>query len=176
MQELIRHRTKHSCKSAIYFDLNADIIKETCDFQNYFNNTDLKPSVLDGGHEIILANLPNTKYVICNDNHNLPIKIPSHAYVLLKRTVLCNCVIEAEDNFQLESIAACPGKQSALTMYYTVNTVFMHYFDNLTDNLETHISQKWTTQEKVFPISLQTFEFDSKLLKAPKTKGTYPSI
>ena len=128
----------------------------------------MKPSVFDGGHEIILANWPNTKHVICNDSHNFPIKIQSHPYVLLKRTISCNCGIEAEDNFLLESIAACPGKQSALIMYYTVNTAFMHYFDSLTDNMETHISQKWTTQQ-FFPISLQMFEFDSKLLKAPKT-------
>ena len=59
-------------------------------------------------------------------------------------------------------------------MYYTVNTAFMHYFDSLienseTENLDIHISQNWTTQEQVFPISLQTSEFDPKLLKAPKT-------
>ena len=54
-------------------------------------------------------------------------------------------------------------------MYYTVNTAFMHYFDSFTDNFKSHILQNWTTQEKVFPISLQTFEFDSKLLKVPKT-------
>ena len=61
---VVRHKTKHSCKSAMYFDLSADIIKESCNFQYFFNNTDVKPSVLDGGHEIILANWPNTKYVI----------------------------------------------------------------------------------------------------------------
>ena len=129
----------------------------------------MKPSVLHGGHEIGLANWPNTKHVICNDNHNIPIKIPSHPYVLLKRTILCNCGIEAKDNFLLESIAACPVNQSALTMYYTVNTTFMDYFYNLTDDLETHILQNWTMQEHVLPISLQMFELDSKLLKAPKT-------
>ena len=133
---VVRHKIKYSCKSAICFDLSADIIKENCDFQYYFNNTDVKPSLLHGGHEIILANWPSTKYVLCYNNHNFPIKIPSHPYGLLKRTVLCNCGIEAEDNFLLKSIAACPGKQSSLTMYYTVNTVFMHYFDSLTDNLE----------------------------------------
>ena len=74
-----------------------------------------------------------------------------------------------EDNFLLESIATCPGKQSALTMYYKVNRAFMHYFESLTDDLETHISQNWTMQEQVLPISLQMFEFDSKLLKAPET-------
>ena len=50
----------------------------------------------------------------------------------------------------------------------------MHYFDSLienseTENLDIHISQNWTTKEEVFPISLQTFEFDPKLLKAPKS-------
>ena len=71
---VVRHRTKHSCESAIYFDLSADIIKENCDFQYYFNNTDVKPSVLDGGHELILANWSNTKYVICNDNHTFQLR------------------------------------------------------------------------------------------------------
>ena len=67
---VVRHKTKHSCKSAICFDLGADTIKESCDFQYYFNNTDVKP---------------NTKYVDCNDNHNFPIKIPSHLYVFIEK-------------------------------------------------------------------------------------------
>ena len=127
--------TQHSCERVIYFDLGTDIIKENCEFQYYFNKTNVKPSVFDGRHEIILANWPNTKYVTCNDNHNYPIRIPSHLYVLLKRTVLCNCAIHAENHFLLESIAACPGKQTALTMHYTVNTTFMHYFDSLKEDL-----------------------------------------
>ena len=40
-------------------------------------------------------------------HNNIPIEIPSHPNVLLNRTVLCNCIIEAENNFLLESIAAC---------------------------------------------------------------------
>ena len=130
---------------------------------------DVKLAVLDGGHEIVFANWPNNKHVICNDNNNIPIKTPSHLYVSITRTVFCNCRIEVEDNFVLESIAACPGKQSDLTMYFTVNTVFMHYFDNLTNKLKTHILQNWTMHKQVLPISLQTFDFDSKLLEAPKT-------
>ena len=81
---VVKHKNKYSCESAIYFDLSADVIKENCDFQYYFSNTDVNPAVLDGGQEIVLANLPNTKHVICNDNHSIPIKIPSHSYVLLK--------------------------------------------------------------------------------------------
>ena len=170
---VVKYKTQYSCESTIYFDLGTFIIKENCKFQYYFNKMDVKSSVLDGGHEIILAIWPNTKYVTCNDNHNYPIKISSHLQVLLKRTVQCNCDIHAENHLLLESIAACLGKQSALTMYYIVNSA-LNYFDNLIGNLETekldmHMSQNWTTKEQVFPTSLQTSDFDTNLLKAPKT-------
>ena len=62
-----------------------------------------------------------------------------------------------------------PRKTISLNYVLYINTAFMHYFDSLTEKLEIHISNNWTTQEQVFPISLQTFEFDSKLLKVPKT-------
>ena len=81
---VVKHKTQYSCDSVIHFDLGNDIIKENCEFQYYFNKTHVKPSVLGGRHEMILANWPNTKYVTCNDNHNYPIKIPSHPHVLLK--------------------------------------------------------------------------------------------
>ena len=34
----------------------------------------MKPTVLDGGYEIALANWPNNKHVIHNDNSNIPIQ------------------------------------------------------------------------------------------------------
>ena len=53
---VVKHRSHHNCESAIYFDSNAEIIKETCEFQYYYNKTDIIQSVLDGRSEIILAN------------------------------------------------------------------------------------------------------------------------
>ena len=75
----------------------------------------------------------------------------------------------SRSNFLLELITTCPSKQSDLVMYFTVNTTFMHYFESLTDKLDVHILENWTTHEGVLPILLQMFDFDSKLLKAPKT-------
>ena len=72
---VVKHKTEYSFESAIYFDLDPGTIKENCVFQYYFNKTDVKPAVLDGVHEIVLANEPNNKHVICNDNNNIPIKI-----------------------------------------------------------------------------------------------------
>ena len=89
----------------IYFNLGSDIIKENYKFEFYFNKTDSKPSVFDGGHGIILENWPNYKHRVCIINNDIPVNIPSYHYVLINRNVLCNCDIEAENMFLLESIA-----------------------------------------------------------------------
>ena len=86
-----------------------------------------------------MANWPNDKHIICNINNDIPVKIPSHPYVLVKRSVLCNCGIEAENHFLLKYLAACEDGNSKLTMYFTVNTAFVNYLDkipNLTESLE----------------------------------------
>ena len=44
----------YSCESAIYFNLNAETIKENCKFKFYYNKTDITPTVLDEGNEINL--------------------------------------------------------------------------------------------------------------------------
>ena len=159
----VKHRSHHNCKSAKYFDSNAKIIKENHEFQYYYNKT-CKTISFRCGNEIILANWPYTKYVVCKDNHEYPIKMPRHPYILLKRSVLCNCDIQTEDHSLLESIAACPGKQSAMTIYYTVNAAFIHYLDSFKEELEVpslDVNQNWTTQEQILPISLQSTHFDN---------------
>ena len=75
---MVKQKSIHSCKSVIYFDLGPDIIKENCKFVFYFNKTDITPTVLNGGDEIILANMPDDKHIICNVNNDIPVKIPSH--------------------------------------------------------------------------------------------------
>ena len=53
---VVKHKTKFSCESAIRFNLGTDIIKENGNFRFYYNKTDVTPTVLDGGNEIILTN------------------------------------------------------------------------------------------------------------------------
>ena len=102
---VIRHKSIHSCESTIYFGLDTKIIKQNCDFLFYFNKSDITLTVLDGGNEIILANWPNDKHIICTINNDIPIEIPSHPYVLVNRS--CNCRIEVENNYLLESLVGC---------------------------------------------------------------------
>ena len=72
---IVEHKTSYSCENAIYFNLDTDIIKKNCNFKFYFNKTDITPTILDGGNEIVLANWPNDKHIICNVNNDIPVKI-----------------------------------------------------------------------------------------------------
>ena len=166
---VVKHKSKHSCKSTIYFNLDSKTIKENCKFNFYYNKIDITPAVLDGGSEIILANWPNDKHIICNINNDIPIKIPSYPYAVGNRSVLCNCGIEAENHFLLESWAACQDVNSNLVMYFTANTAFINYLDqfsNLTKSLEFQIIKSKTTFEHTLRISLNVSKFDSNLLTA----------
>ena len=171
---LVNSKTKYICASALYFQLDKQTIKENCIFDYYYNKTDIKPSILDGGLEIVLANWPNFKRIICSTHNNIPLEILSHPYVLLNRTVLCNCIIEAESNFLLESIAACdPEKADAdLEMYFVANKAFLNYFDELIETLDILVFHNVTKQEHVLPISLESDGFNEELLSAPKMLRT----
>ena len=113
---------------------------------------------MDGGYEIILANWPNDKHIIYTTNNDIPVKILSHPYVLVNRSVLCNCSIEADNHYLLESLAACDNRSSKLTMYFTIITAFGNYlemFPNLTDSLQF---------PQILPVNLSVSDFDKFLL------------
>ena len=71
---VVKHKSKFSCKSAIYSDLDSDIIKENGKFNFCYDKTDITLTVLDGGNEIILANWPNDKRIMCSINNEIPIR------------------------------------------------------------------------------------------------------
>ena len=168
---VVKSKSKYSCASALHFILDRQAIKENCRFDYYYNKTDVKPSILDGGYEIVLANWPSFKRIVCSTHNNIPMEISSHPYVLLNRMVLCNCIIEAESNFLLEYIEACdPERDDAdLEMYFVANTAFLNYFDELISTLEIPFFHNITRQEHILLISLESDDFHEELLSAPKT-------
>ena len=50
-----------------------------------------------------------------------------------------------------------------------MNTAFVNYLDNLTESWKFSILLSQTTHEQTLPISLQSFGFETDLMKAPKT-------
>ena len=168
---VVKSKTRYSCASTIYFNLESYVIKANCKFWYYFNKMDIKPTILDGGFQIILANWSNYRKIMCSHNNNIPINIPGQPYVLMNRSILCNCDIEAKSNFLLESLAACEGSETKtdLEMHFTINLALVNYFDDMIKELGIPVSQNWTTQEQSLPLLLETFEINSNLLNAPKT-------
>ena len=125
---------------------------------------------MDSRNEIILANSPTDEHIICSINNNILIEIPSHPYVLVNRSVLCNCGIEAENNYLLKSVAACHDSDSKLVMYFTVNNAFTNYLNefNLTE-VEIPIFTNKTSLEITLPVFLNRTKFDECLLSASLT-------
>ena len=50
---VIKSKMRYSCASTVSFNLESDVIRANCEFQYYYNKTDIKPTVLDGGFQII---------------------------------------------------------------------------------------------------------------------------
>ena len=170
---VVKSKHKFSCASAVYFNLNYEV-KQNCTFDYHFNKTCITPSALDGELNIILANWPSYKRLICTYNNNIPVIIPSHPYVLLDRNILCNCDIEAEDNFLLESLAACGENNiQKLEMFFTLNLAFLDHLEDLTEVLDTLFDRNWTHDKQILPIPLESFEINSSLLQTPKTLKDY---
>ena len=124
---------------------------------------------MDGGNEIILANWPNDKHIICTSHNDIPVKISSHPYVLVNRSVLCNCSIEADNHYLLVSLAASDNRNPKLTTYFTTNMAIANYlemFPNLTESLQSLLIRNRTMYEQILPVNLSISNFDKMLLHA----------
>ena len=132
---------------------------------------------MDGSKEIILANWPADKHIICSINNDIPIEIPSHLYVLVNRSIFCNCSIEAENNYLLESLAACHNSRTKLVMYFTISLAFTNYINdfNLTEEINIPTFTSKSTLEVTLPVFLNKSKFDKSLLSAPLTLKAYIS-
>ena len=166
---IVRHKSRYSCDSAFYFDLDKEIIKHNCEFDFYYNKSDVTLTVLNRGNEIILANWLDNKHIICTINNDIPIKIPSHPYVLVNRRVLYNCGMETENNIQLKPLDACHDADTNLIMYFTVISAFVNYIDQftLTEMLTYPILTNKSTSKHTLLIFLKGTQFDWTLLSSP---------
>ena len=59
----IKHKSKHSCESAFFYNLTSSVVYSVCEF-DYYYSTMVTPSVLDGGSHILLANMLSPKQLV----------------------------------------------------------------------------------------------------------------
>ena len=152
---LVKHKSKHSCESAIYYNLTQEVISRYCTFK-YFYNTTIMPSVLDGGPLILLANMLTPKRLICTYASDMARPVPSHDYVLVNRSMLCNCHMESGLTYLLKSIAFCEDATIDYTMHFALNLAFLHMIQELWPGNFSHLTPNLTKEELTFPLSLST--------------------
>ena len=163
---LVKHKSKHSCESAIYYNLSKEVINDYCTFK-YFYNTTVMPRVLDGGPQILLANLLTPKRLICTYASDMARPVPSHDYVLVSRSMLCNCHMESGLTYLLKSIAFCEDASSEYTMSFALNLAFLHLIQELWPGNFSMLPSTPTSKELSFPLGLTSnSDFLSKNLNS----------
>ena len=166
---LVKHKSKHSCESAIYYNLSKEVINKYCTFK-YFYNTTVMPSVLDGGPQILLANMLTPKRLICTYASDMAHPVPSDDYVLVNRSMLCNCHMESGLTYLLKSIAFCEGASTDYTMSFALNLAFLHMIQELWPGNFSLLPPTITSKELSFPLGLTSnADFRSK-----DPNGSYP--
>ena len=156
---LVKHKTKHSCESTIFYNLSRETIIQNCQFR-YFYNTTVIPSILDGGSNIVLANMLSSKRLICAYEQGLAKPLPTSSYALVNRDILCHCHLQAGLTYVLKSITTC-NMSNTPVFYYTVNLAFMDYFYSFWKNgTLSDIPRKPTFDETVLPIAMEDYSKD----------------
>ena len=84
---LVKYKSKHSCESAIFYNLTSKVVYSVCEFDYYYNTT-VTPSVLDGGSHILLANMLSPKRLVCSHYFHMAHPVPSFPYVLVNRSLM----------------------------------------------------------------------------------------
>ena len=149
---LIKHKTKHSCESAIFYNFTADVVYSVCQF-DYFYNTTVPPSILDGGSNILLANMLSPKRLICTKDSPMAQPLPSHPYVLVNRSILCNCHLQTGLNYLLKLLSSCDSG-APFTMYFTVNSACQHFMSEFGLSDSPNPDGRLLSQEYIFDIFL----------------------
>ena len=143
---------KTCCESAIFYNVTSKVIYSVCEFDYYYNTT-VTPSVIDGGSPILLANMLSPKRLVCSQDFHMAHPVPSFPYVLVNRSLLCNFHLESDLTYLLESLGSC-SPSDKFTMYFTINSAFNHYMSVFGLQQTDMESRQLLTLEHIFDIFL----------------------
>ena len=110
------------------------------------------------------------KRLICTYAPDMARPVPSHDYVLVSRSMLCNCHMESGLTYLLKSIAFCEDASTDYTMSFALNLAFLHMIQELWPGNFSMLPPTITGKELFFPLGLTSnADFRSK-----DPNGSYP--
>ena len=175
---IIKHKSRHSCVSAIFYNLGPATIKNNCKFDYYYNTT-VPPVILDGGRDVLLVNFHGPRSLKCSSvNGGLAKPAPGHTYAVVNREFLCDCQLDLEHAGVLRQLSSCSKSSSSkMQMKFTINLAFWEMFRKRSPNSASNIQPQYT--EVVQTFSEDLYEPQTKKLDQPidlenfmKTMGT----
>ena len=152
---VVKHKSKHSCASAIFYNLGSGVVTENCKF-HYMYNATIPPVILDGGREVLLANFYGQRSLKCaSQNGGLAKPIPEHTYAVVQREFLCDCQLDLKHVSVLCRLNACSGsKPQNLVMKFVVNLAFWEMLKKRHAKLSEKVQPKVDFVEQTFDVRL----------------------
>ena len=153
---VVKHKSHHSCTSAIFYELGPDEVVQKCQFE-YIYNTTMPPTVLDGGRSLLLANFHGPRSLKCNSkNGGLPKPAPEHVYAVVDRSFLCDCQLDLEHHAMvLRQLSSCTDNRTAhFTVEFVVNLGFYQLLKDKRPNLVKNICPNARGRTQVFEVHL----------------------
>ena len=109
---MIKHKSRHSCVSTIFYNLGPETVTRNCRFDYYYNIT-VPPVILDAGKDVLLANFHGSRSLKCSSiNGGLAKPAPEHTYAVVNREFLCDCQLDMEHASVLRQLSSCSGTSS----------------------------------------------------------------
>ena len=176
---VIKCKSRHSCVSAILYNLGQAIITKNCKFDYYYNIT-VPPVILDGGRDVLLANFHGPMSLKCSSvNGGLAKPAPEHTYAVVNRELLCDCQLDLEHASVLRQLSSCSkSSYSKMQMKFTMNLAFWEMFKKRSPNSASNIQPQYTEEVQTFSVDL--YDPQIKKLDQPvdlenfmETMGTY---
>ena len=123
---VVKHKSKHSCASTIFYELGSQKVIKNCKF-DYMYNATMPPVILDGGRDVLLANFHGPRSLKCTSiNGGLAKPAPEHTYAVVNREFICDCQLDLEHANVLRHLSSCnTDRSSKLVMQFHINIAFL---------------------------------------------------
>ena len=163
---VVKHKSKHSCASAIFYELGPQQVIKNCRF-DYMYNATIPPVILDGGRGVLLANFHgprSLKYTSINGGLAKP--APEHTYAVVNREFFCDCQLNLEPASVLRQLRSCnKDRSSKLVMQFHINIAFWELPRKRSPQVAELVQPQFTDHRHTFDVRL--FEGKQKRLDQP---------
>jgi len=165
---LVKHRSKFTCASAVFFQMEDALLRELCEFEYSFNKT-VVPSILDGGRHLVLANMPGQKYLRCFDNvARKPLPSKQSDYMIIDKETLCGCDVETDLTVIQKTLSSCDNHTEMSPVMYINNAAITLHLDEFQKwDQEADYTSTLMTEPQAFDFFL--FEITNEIHHPPDT-------